>query len=400
MQGVNQLLEINRQLGETQQQISTGRRFLTPADDPLAATRVAALHKDVALREQYNQNISTAENDLNLEESVLAQTISLMQRVRELAVQGGNELLTNNDRGSLAAEIESRLDELFSLMNTRSANGDYLFSGFSGGTVPFVRDSTGTTVYQGDQGQRKIQISATASIAVTDSGKRIFEDVRSETVSFNVSAHPANDPLSNAYLGGRVVDQAALDAFYPDDLLIEFEPLADGPGNQPNFTVRRRSDNRVVSGLQNVAYVSGADIDVAGLRLQAFGTPQPGDQFFVDSTQKQSIATTMDNLMAGLRGNPVDTNIAAVIATSLGNLDQAIESVNQVRAEIGARLNTADTTRSLHDQIKIFSKDVLSQLQDTDYSEAVSRLSMQSFVLEAAQRSFVKISSLSLFNSL
>lgn len=401
-QGVNQLLLLNRQVADTQQQLSTGRRFLTPGDDPNAAVRVAALTQDLAARKQYTDNLFTVENELNLQETVLAQAVGVIQRVRELTVQGGNEVLDNTNRSSIAAEVENRLDELFSLMNTRGSNGDYLFGGFKADTLPFGRDGTGAAIYNGDEGQRKVQVSSTASIAVSDSGKRIFEDVPSTNVTVAVKAPASNDPLSNAFVSVNILDQSELDTFHPDNLVIEFEALADGPGNQPNFTVRRQSDNRVVAGLANIAYVAGADIDVTGtgLQLHAFGTPQPGDRFFIETGQKQSIATTFDKLIAGLRGNPVDTDLGVIVGATLDNLDNAIESVNQVRAEVGARLNTADSTAALHEQVKIFSDDVLSKLRDTDYAEAISRLSLQTFVLEAAQRSFLKVSQLSLFNLL
>jgi len=62
-------------------------------------------------------------------------------------------------------------------MNTRNARGEYLFSGFQGKTQPFVRDGAGSYSYQGDEGQRKLQIASSLNIAISDSGKSIFENV-------------------------------------------------------------------------------------------------------------------------------------------------------------------------------------------------------------------------------
>ena len=55
---------------------------------------------------------------------------------------------------------------------------------------------------------------------------------------------------------------------------------------------------------------------------------------------------------------------------------------------------------SLHQDVEVVSKDLLSKLQDIDYTQAISQLDMQTFVLQAAQQSYAKISGLSLFNSL
>ena len=71
-----------------------------------------------------------------------------------------------------------------------------------------------------------------------------------------------------------------------------------------------------------------------------------------------------------------------------------------MRAEVGARMNTADSAGSLHQDVTVVSKDLLSKLQNIDYTQAISQLDMESFVLQAAQQSYARISGLSLFNSL
>ena len=81
-------------------------------------------------------------------------------------------------------------------------------------------------------------------------------------------------------------------------------------------------------------------------------------------------------------------------------MDPEARTLLQVRADIGARMNTLESTKSLHEQIDVTSAAVLSDLQDLDYAEAVSRLKFQTFVLEAAQQSYVKVQGLSLFNFL
>jgi len=398
-QSVNSLSDLGSQVATTQNQISTGRRFLTPGDDPIAASRVAKINQELGTREQYQNNIQAVTNDLQLEESMLTQSVEVLHRVRELTVQAGDPALSQNDRNSLASELDERLNELLSLMNSRSANGDYLFAGFRGDRQPFVRDNAGAIVYQGDEGQRRVQVSASATLATSDSGKRIFLDIPAVANTFTVRAHPDNAAGSNTVIRGAVIDQNSFDQLTPDDLIIEFNALTEVPGIQANFSVRRRSDGRVVDGFENVVYTPGMSINVQGLQLEAFGDPAPGERFFVETSPNQSVVTTIDQLAAGIRQQNAG-DVSDVVASALGNLDRAMDSILEARADIGARLNTAESTRNIHDQVAIFSKDVLSQLQDLDYAEAVSRLQMQSFVLEAAQRSFARVSSLSLFNLL
>ena len=77
-----------------------------------------------------------------------------------------------------------------------------------------------------------------------------------------------------------------------------------------------------------------------------------------------------------------------------------MNSVLQVQTTIGARMNVIDSTQVQNDELSLINTSVTSELEDLDYAEALSRLSLQTVVLEAAQQSFVKISGLTLFNLL
>ena len=176
-QGINRILEMSQQTAKTQQQLASGRRITTAADDPVAAVRINSINEEISLREQFRSTIGLAESDLKLEESTLDHMVQVLQRVRELTIQSGNAINTAEDRQFISVEIQSRFDELMSLMNTRLASGDYLFAGFKGEDKPFVQDATGAIVYHGDEGQRVVQIDASTSVAVSDPGKHIFVDV-------------------------------------------------------------------------------------------------------------------------------------------------------------------------------------------------------------------------------
>ncbi|MDX1368430.1 flagellar hook-associated protein FlgL, partial [Pseudomonas sp.] len=118
----------------TQEQISTGNRILTPADDPVASVRLLQLEQQQNVLTQYKDNLTAANNSLTQEEVTLNSVNTILQRVRELAGQAGNGALSQADRESIAAELGAREEELFGLMNTRNARGEYLFAGFQGKT--------------------------------------------------------------------------------------------------------------------------------------------------------------------------------------------------------------------------------------------------------------------------
>ncbi|HAV89623.1 MAG: hypothetical protein AB7E18_17045, partial [Stutzerimonas sp.] len=86
------------------------------------------------------------------------------------------------------------------------------------------------------------------------------------------------------------------------------------------------------------------------------------------------------------------------VGAALTNLDHGMVSVDAARGNIGARLNVIESTLTDNEDVALVNKAVQAELRELDYPEALSRLSMQSVVLQAAQQSYVKISGLSLFN--
>lgn len=399
--GVNGIKDVSDQTVKTQNQLSSGRRILTPADDPVASARVLQLNQDSAQRDQFIANIDGVEGRLELEEVQLGSINEVIIRIRELTVQAGNGAYTMEDRESIAEELDVRLEQLVDLMNSADTNGDYLFSGFSGDTKPFVEIDTGNYVYEGDEGQRFVSVSASSTIATSDSGKSLFVDIDSAKNTFFTKVSPnnvANPPA--AITQGVIHDQDAYDAFYPEDMIITFNaPTAVVP-TQSNYTITQKSDGRVVSA--NVPFISGDHINVNGVEVVIEGTPVENDSFFIESSEKQGLLTTVGRLIEGLRtfGDNQNASITNLIETTMSNLDNAQTSILQVQSQVGGRLNTLESTRDLLVQIDITTQEILSELQDLDYAEAVSRLSFETFILEAAQQSYVRVASLSLFNFL
>jgi flagellar hook-associated protein 3 FlgL len=403
--GIADIQRVSNAGNTTQEQISTGRRVLRPSDDPVAATRILQLNQEIAAREQYQRNITSVTNRLSLEDSVLSGIGEVLQRVREIAVQLGSGSLSKQDRGFLAEEINVRQDELLSLLNTRDSNGEFIFAGYKGSTQPFVDSGGGGFKFQGDEGERLVQIGATTFVSSRDSGKPLFEEIPSDARNFVTSNNPRNTAVPPAAITvGQVIDQEVYDEFFPEDAYIEFEPAdaIEPPGL--NYTVRRSSDNRVIGGLQNERFVSGNQIVFEGIAVRITGTPDPGDSFIIESSSQQSVLTTLSRMVEGFRQFD-DTpqgrqQVTDLVNSSMNNLDNAQTKILEGQSKVGARLNTLESTRSLHEQVDLVSQDVLSQLQDVDFAEAVSRLSLETFVLEAAQQSFARIANLSLFNSL
>ncbi|GAA5316133.1 MAG: flagellar hook-associated protein FlgL [Candidatus Pelagadaptatus aseana] len=405
--GTSQIIDLSGQVNKTQEQISRGTRILTPSDDPVASSQIQKLNQENNIREQYMDNINLLNSRLELEESVLDSANDTIIRIRELAIQANNGALTVDDRRAIAAEVEVRMTELADLMNTKDASNEYLFSGFKGSTVPFLDNGSGNYTYQGDEGQRFVQVAASTYIPSNDSGKEVFVNVSSADPTFQAFDNPNNRGNPPATIStGFVYDQEEFNQFYPEDYIIEFQNPDDmtllGKSPSLNYNIIQKSDGRVIE--SNVPYTSGRDIQFNGISIKLSGVPATGDSYLVESKDTQDILTTVNRFLDGMRSltlSPDDQeSYQNLISTTIANLDHAQTSILETRSQIGARLNTIDSTQALHEEVEIVTTELLSTLRDLDYAEAVSQLTFESFVLEAAQQSYARISGLSLFNSL
>ncbi len=100
-----------------------------------------------------------------------------------------------------------------------------------------------------------------------------------------------------------------------------------------------------------------------------------------------------------LTNNNTD-QLRGLIDNTLVELDNSLDTMLGVQAELGAEQNRIESTVELHRTVELQSKQALSSLRDVDFAQAVSDLSYQAFLLEAAQQSFIRVNNLSLFNSL
>ncbi len=173
-QGVNSMLDQQSALAKTQLQLATGNKNLAPSDNPAETTKVLELSQIININGQYQKNADSAQALLVQEETVLAQTGNLLQRVRELAVQGLNGTNSPEDRKAISFEVKGILEELLQAANSKDSNNTYLFAGYKKNTEPFIHDGNGGFSYQGDQGQNVVQIGPSRRVSVSDSGEKVF----------------------------------------------------------------------------------------------------------------------------------------------------------------------------------------------------------------------------------
>jgi len=388
-------------LFHTQQQLSSGRRILTAADDPVAAARALVITQSDATNTQYTTNRNSARNIVSLSESALQGVTTLIQNVRTATVDAGNGSYNDSDRRIIAAQLSGNLQELLGLANSTDGAGNFLFSGLQSKTQPFSETAAGVG-YFGDGGQRNIQVSASHQVASSDSGADVFMRIKNGNGSF------VTQPGSN--LGTGVISTGSLANPPPvlplNNYSLSFTVTPGLPG-APDVTTYDVTDTTTATVVSTGnAYASGQAISFAGVQFSIQGAPANGDTFTVTPSVNESVFKTISDLIAVLNtpspsaANGGTANLANSLNRGLTNLDNALNNILTTQSSQGLRLNEIDSLQTTGDQLGLQFKQTLSHLQDVDYNKAISDLTQQQTSLQAAQLSFAKVSNLSLFNYL
>ncbi len=409
-----------------QQQLSSGQRMLAPSDDPVAAATALDVKQSLALTQQYHANGDNAKAQLSMEEGALADATTTLQDVLTLAVYAGNATLTNADRAMLATELESHYDAMLAIANRSNGNGQYLFSGYQGGTQPFAKSAAGGITYLGDAGQRQIQIESSRTIPISDSGDAVFVKIKNGNGAFAAAPGAANT-------GGGIISPGTVT-----------DPVSwNAPANARDFSIKFHVDSSVtpqqttydiVDNVNNVSLLTGA-APGAGPFLRAYtpdaaitlktqsppdtnavpfdygamvtvaGAPADGDTFTLKASVNQDVFAMIQGLITTLKGG-VTPGVASSAAyqnalnTAMPGLDNALDTLLNARAVVGAHLKEVDAAQGASEDASLQYEGVLSRLQDLDYAKAISDLNMQQIQLDAAQKSFLKVTSLNLFSLL
>lgn len=180
--GTQGLQDLQSEMFKVQQQMSTGRRVLTPADDPISAWESLQVDQSQAVNKQYMTNQEAAISKLSYMESNLGNLGDVLTRAYELAATAKDK--SETQRATLVPELEELLQNVVSLANTKDGTGNYIFAGNMSATKPFVAGAGGIT-YAGDQGEQQLRVSSSNVMSMGNNGFDVFMQVRDGSGSQN-----------------------------------------------------------------------------------------------------------------------------------------------------------------------------------------------------------------------
>ncbi|WP_413504324.1 flagellar hook-associated protein FlgL [Serratia grimesii] len=159
------------------EQLSTGKRVINPSDDPLAASQAVMLSQSQAENNQYTLARTFARQSVSMEETVLAGATTTIADIKALIVSAGSTE-SDNDRDSMATQLQGMKDQLLNLANSTDGNGRYMFGGYVNDKPPFV-DEGGTVSFKGGDRAVEQKVDANRTMTIGHTGSAVFMSLTS-----------------------------------------------------------------------------------------------------------------------------------------------------------------------------------------------------------------------------
>lgn len=337
------------ELAQLQNQASTGKKITTPSDDPAAAAKILINRTELKNTEQFEKNINSAKIFLDTTESTLSQLGDALIRTKELALQAASDTIGASQRSMIGSEVAQIYNSVLEMSNRRLGER-FLFGGTKTHVSPFDRNGE----YMGDDNEIKIQNQQGNFVAMNLTGDRVF--LGNAIGKDDYIRQPEDVPLDTDQLQNYKIAETERD--YQNNEKLENRVATRGPS----------SVGRVQS-LGKVDPVSGGD----------------GVNIF--------------NLVRGL-DVALKTNDKFAIQDILEPLDQALNQINLVRAEIGGRVNQLNATLDGIQKSVVDNKSLTSQIEDADLFQTMSDLTKADTTLKGTLESASRIQNMSLLNFL
>lgn len=371
-------------------QLMSGDKFTRAGEDPSGMSQKMALTKEIDLFKQYSVNGSLLENSLGHADTVLGSINTAMLSAQTLIQKANNSAMGSEERNAIASELEGLQKQMFDLMNSKNSQGEFIFGGNQSKTQPFVKDASGNYVFQGDTGQRSIQVSPTVQIPANDSGFDLFEMVATRRTASATSA--------NIKVG--VGDQGNFESFYRNsyDSSLASNSFTVSTLAGPPATYEIKDSGGTV--MQSGDYGAGNKISFNGLELTLDLPAGGADQTFaLDAPKNDNVLNGMSDFISALR----DPNLSAddfqlAVADATSHINNARTQVDRGQGDLGSRLNSLEQVMSSNDGLSTLNQQARAKVSEADMYEVIAALSKEDAAMSASQLAFSKISKLTLFD--
>ena len=402
---------LNSELQSLQTQAGTGKTELKLSENITDISKLSAAEEKKSETAQLLSNSKRAQKDLEVMDISFDRLQNLIIRLQELAVESANDTLLPEERARFAGEANMIKLELLDVANQSDNFGNNLFGGVSGSESPFQMNSNGEVFYSGSSLAKEIQVTPGLSVKQNFSGMEVFQKIEGSDGDFSIFN------LVDDIIESLKID---LNSGKSSNLFQDAKSIAI---NLPNTGSKASISFKIEAGensldLNEVIYGNDFTALAASINSQ---TATTGLSAIFNGNNQLVLSGNLNNLLISdftYSGTAEDKPSIDVINVNdgrtresiavkslesevlRGKITDAFEHFATKRAEVSASARRAqDAEVSAQDIILVLEEDI-SEIKDADLASILTQLEFLMTQKDAAQATFTRVTSKSLFDFL
>mgnify|MGYP001627063219 CR=1 FL=1 len=441
---------------KAQKQLSTGKRVLSPSDDPVAISRIVKYKTELSALDEYSRVIDTAKIYNSSLETAINDLKNMVTKAKQYAINGATDTLSATDRLALSREVYTLIQRSIETINTK-VSGRYIFGGYKSDIAP-VNLTTG--IYQSDTNLQYLDISFFLDVAVNLPATEFFTYNGTSNQVFTPynqtdTGNPHDvDPLSALLMpqpsGGPITDPAAgfttnggsLSIKFDDNTAVNVSISANASLNDVRDAINSQAGNYVKAWVVNVGTTTSPDYrlvinsvpngksDMIRINVTTTDSANTGLNLLSYDPDSGSIAMSLEGNINGynyitdttdpnyysfnnnyLNENyylralyflkvTLENNDQGRIQKAVDYFDKIADKLYRQQSIIGARLNKIESITDYNLEVKTNTNQNLSNDRDADALKVISELNQRMTVLQAMRVTLTDFFSSNLFDFL
>ena len=411
-QNVELFARLNQELKSLQGQVGSGKADLKLSENLYDISKLSAAEERKSETNQYMQNAKRATKDLEFLDVALDRLQNLTVNLQELVVDSSSDMLSQTERERFILDAQSLKKEIFDLANQNDSFGNSLFGGHSGTKNPFVMDNNGSVSYVGSALKREVKVSPSLYVQQNVAGNELFNNISDGAEKTSIFQlvddfiFSLENDLNSGYSSNLLSDGDSVDLVFPSsgaEADFEFVLKTGNTENKREATIYGNDYSQIVDQINTLTGSTGISAStVSGNRIRLQGSVEQLNISNFDASnfvsEKSYIGVIKDISSSDVVERINDNRLQ--IASINDKIKDAFEQFSTARAQVGASSRIAQDNAAAAQDVLVTLEEDMSKIRDADLASLLTQLEFLMTNKEAAQATFTRITSKSLFDFL
>ena len=411
-QNVELFAKLNQEMKSIQAQVGSGKADLKLSENLHEIAKLSAAEEKIVETNQFMENSKRAATELEFVDVALDRLQNLTIKLQEIAVESGNDVLSAKERERFVNDVERLKKEILDIANMSDSFGNSLFGGVSGEEKPFSIDSKGAVSYVGSAIAREVKVSPSLHVRQNFAGNSLFENISSGNGEISVFeviddlVESLKNDMNSGNSSNLLSDGTAVDLVFPSsgsESKIEFNLDTGGNKNKVSSTIYGNDYSPIVSQINRLSASTGISASIVeGNKIRLQGS--------VDRLHVTGLVVSDYDPSKSFIGVIKDTSSSTVVEKIAENrlqngtistkINDIFDNFATARAEVGASSRRAQENETAAQDILLTIEEDVSDIREADLASLLTQLEFLMTNKEAAQATFTRITSKSLFDFL